>query len=78
MSLGTQIKKYRAKANLTQEKLAERLCVSPQAVSSWEQDKYAPDLDKIVELAKELHTSVGRLLEENKVPNVRTYSRLLE
>ena len=68
MSLGEQIRKYRTEAGLTQEKLAEKLSVSSQAVSSWEQDKYAPDLDKIVELARVLGTTVGRLLEENRQP----------
>ena len=68
MSLGEQIHKYRTEAGLTQEKLAEKLSVSSQAVSSWEQDKYAPDLDKFVELAKALDTTVGRLLEENREP----------
>ena len=78
MSLGAQIRNYRTAANMTQEKLAEKLMVSSQAVSSWEQDKYAPDLDKIVELARELNTTVGRLLEENRQPKSAKRLRIFD
>ncbi len=78
MSLGAQIRNYRTAANMTQEKLAEKLRVSSQAVSSWEQDKYAPDLDKIVELARELNTTVGRLLEENRQPKSTKKQRIFD
>ena len=36
MTIGERIKKYRKKNDLTQEKLADFLCVSYQAVSKWE------------------------------------------
>ena len=76
MSIGKQIRKYRLEAGLTQEQLAEQLDVTYQSVSNWERDESLPDTAKLVDLAKLLHTSVGRILEENKVPNVTKHVRL--
>ena len=76
MSLGNEIAEYRRKAGLTQALLAERLGVTFQAVSGWERDEYAPDVDKLVPLAKELKTTVGRLLEEYPVPEWEKRKRL--
>ena len=50
MSLGTQIFTARKAAGMTQAKLAEMLDVSTEAVSKWEQDKYAPSPDKLEKL----------------------------
>lgn len=36
MSIGEKIKKCRKEAGLSQEQLAEKLCVSRQAVAKWE------------------------------------------
>ena len=36
MELGQKIKQLRCRASLTQEKLAERLGISSQSVSKWE------------------------------------------
>ncbi len=42
MTLGEQIKQAREKKNLSQEDLAERIGVSRQAVSKWENDTSVP------------------------------------
>ena len=76
MSIGKQIRKYRLEAGFTQEQVAEQLDVTYQSVSNWERDESLPDTAKLVDLAKLLHTSVGRILEENKVPNVTKHVRL--
>ena len=54
MSLGTQIISARKAKNLTQAALAEILGVSTEAVSKWEQDKYAPSSEMMAKLEKEL------------------------
>lgn len=36
MELNTQIKKYRAELNLSQEELAEKAYVTRQTISNWE------------------------------------------
>ncbi len=43
MTTGEIIFEYRKKAGLTQEELADRLGVSRQAVSKWEQDAAFPE-----------------------------------
>ena len=76
MSLGKQIAEYRKKAGLTQAELAEKLDVSFQAVSGWERDEYAPDVGKLVPLARALGASVGRLIEEVDLPDWDRRKRL--
>ena len=57
MTIGEKIKELRKKNDLTQEKLADYLCVSYQAVSKWECGMSSPDLSLIVPLAKLLHVT---------------------
>ncbi len=47
MEIGKIIKKYRRERDMTQEQLAEFLCVSVSAVSQWESGKTTPDLSMI-------------------------------
>ena len=60
--IGQKIKEYRKKRDLTQEKLAEYLNVSFQAVSKWETGVAAPDLAMIVPLTRVLGVSADELL----------------
>lgn len=62
MTLGERIKELRKKNDLTQEKLADFLCVSYQAVSKWECGLSSPDLSLIVPLSKLLHVTTDELL----------------
>ena len=62
MTIGEKIKMLRKKNDLTQEKLADYLCVSYQAVSKWECGLSSPDLSLIVPLAKLLHVTTDELL----------------
>ena len=61
-SFGQRLKNLRKAAGLTQEQLAEQLCVSFQAVSKWENDQTNPDLSLILPLAKALSVSTDLLL----------------
>lgn len=62
MTIGERIKELRKKNDLTQEKLADYLCVSYQAVSKWECGVSSPDLSLIGPLTKVLHVSADELL----------------
>lgn len=62
MTIGERIKELRKKNNLTQEKLADYLCVSYQAISKWENGLSNPDLSLIAPLTKLLHVSADELL----------------
>jgi len=52
MSLGEKIYKLRTEKNLSQGDLADRLEVSRQSVSKWENNNAVPDLDKIIALSE--------------------------
>lgn len=49
---GDYLKELRVKNGLSQEKLAERLGVSRQSVSKWEQGYAVPSSDNVLELSK--------------------------
>ena len=72
MTLGQRISLYRKKLNISQEELGARLGVSRQAVSKWETNLSAPDLNNLIGLARELGVSVAELTEtpEEPVPDV--------
>lgn len=61
-SLGSKIAFYRKKLSLTQEELAEKCSVTPQAVSKWENDISAPDIALIPMLAQLFGISCDELL----------------
>lgn len=61
-SLGKRIASLRKSHGLTQEKLAEQLGVSPQAVSKWETDTSCPDITLLPRLAALFGVSTDALL----------------
>lgn len=62
MSFGDKIKTLRRKSNYTQEKLAELLSISPQAVSRWETDVTMPDISLLPPIANLFGVSTDYLL----------------
>lgn len=72
MTLGARIGLLRREKGLKQEELAERMGVSPQAVSKWENDLNCPDIALLPQLAKTLDVTVDHLLTgEKPEPPVR-------
>ncbi len=69
MNIGGKLAAARKNANLTQESLAEKLDVTPQAISSWERNENVPDTKKLVVLAKTLGISMDDLFSENESPS---------
>ena len=61
-TLGERIKFHRKRMGLTQEQLAERMGVSPQAVSKWENNQSCPDISVLPTLAELFGVSVDELL----------------
>lgn len=53
--LGKQIAQARKMAGLTQEKLADELVLTRQAISSWECNKSQPDFDMVIKLSRILN-----------------------
>lgn len=72
MTLGTRIGMLRRQKEMKQEELAERLGISPQAVSKWENDQNCPDISLLPLLSKLLGVTVDYLLTgEKSEPAVR-------
>ena len=61
-TIGQRIAALRREKGLKQDELAEKLGVSPQAVSKWENDQTCPDISLLPQLAKLLGVSVDELL----------------
>ena len=60
--LNERIAYYRKKCGLTQEELAEKCSVTPQAVSKWENGLTAPDISLLPRLGEVFGTTTDELL----------------
>ena len=63
MKIGNKIRFLRFRASLTQEQLADRLGVSAQAVSKWENAVAMPDISLLPELAEVFGVSIDELFD---------------
>ena len=68
MTIGQQIANRRKTLGLTQQRMAEALHVSFQAVSKWENDTSLPDVTLLAPIAHLLQTSVDALLGHHPAP----------
>jgi len=64
MTLAEKIQILRKQSGMSQEQLAEKITVSRQAVSKWEQGESFPDIDNIVQLSKIFDVSTDYLLKD--------------
>ena len=62
MAFSNNLQHLRKEANLSQEKLAEQLHITRQAVSKWESGQAVPDADTCIRLCDVLGVSPNRLL----------------
>ncbi len=63
ISLSENIKKFRIKNNITQEELAEKINVTRQAVSNWENGKTEPDIETLTKIAQIFDISIDELVD---------------
>lgn len=63
MELGSQIKNYRTNMNLSQEELAEKIYVTRQTVSNWENNKNYPDIHSLLLLSSLFNVSLDQLIK---------------
>ena len=63
MELGKQINMHRQEAHLSQEELANRVYVSRQTISNWENDKSYPDVNSLVLLSEIFQISLDKLIK---------------
>ena len=87
MELGKQIKVYRQEAHLSQEELANRVYVSRQTISNWENDKSYPDVNSLVLLSEIFQISLDKLIkgdievmkdviQKELIENMNSYGRI--
>ena len=67
-TLGKRIVHHRKRLNLTQDQLAEKLGVTAQAVSKWENDQSCPDIAMLPKLAEIFGISIDELLGASQQP----------
>lgn len=63
MELGRRIQKYRKEGALSQDALAEKVFVSRQTISNWENDKSYPDVKSLVLLSEVFQVSLDQLIK---------------
>ena len=66
-TLGQKISELRKKQKMTQDELAEKMNVSAQAVSKWENDLSTPDITVLIELSEFFGVSLDSLLKNKDV-----------
>lgn len=69
MTLGEKIKTLRINNNLSQEQLAEKLNVSRQAITKWENDGGIPDINNLQNIAKLFNTTIDYLVNNTENNN---------
>ncbi len=74
MNLANRIQTLRKQSGMSQEALAEKLGVTRQAVSKWESEQSAPDMENIIAISDLFEVSTDYLLkgEEHKNPEQKT------
>lgn len=63
MEIGKKLKEARLNKDLTQEVIAEKLNVSRQTISNWENEKTYPDIISVIELSNLYSISLDDLLK---------------
>ena len=65
MLIGNKIYDLRKKENVSQEQLAEKLNVSRQTISNWENNQTVPDIYQVKTISKVFKISLDELLEND-------------
>lgn len=77
-NIGKRIAESRRSAGFTQEELANRLGVTPQALSKWEKGASSPDLLMLSSICKILDVSADYLVGKNRKKIVENGNLLLQ
>ena len=65
MKFGDNLYNLRKNAKMSQEKLAEKMSVSRQSISKWENGESYPEMDKILKLCNIFHCKINDLVHED-------------
>lgn len=66
MTFAEKLKSIRKQAGMSQEQLAEKLCVSRQAITKWETDAGIPDIENIIAISAMFEISIDELLSNER------------
>ncbi len=66
MEIGKKLKDARMRTGFTQEAVAEKINVSRQTISNWENEKFYPDIISVIELSNLYSISLDDLLKGDK------------
>ena len=81
MLFNEKLKLLRKESGLTQEKLADKLNVSRQAITKWESGDGIPDIENLKQISILFNTTIDELVKEDKdvqVENKEMYSLVQE
>lgn len=78
MTFGEKLKNARKNAGLSQEQLAEKLCVSRAAVAKWETDKGLPDIMNLKAISKLLDVSIDTLLNDGEQTDLTSIKEAID
>lgn len=67
MKFGENLYNLRKSAKMSQEKLAEKMDVSRQSVSKWENGESYPEMEKIMKLCNIFHCKINDLVHEDMI-----------
>ena len=65
MEIGKKLKNARVQSGMTQENVAEKINVSRQTISNWENEKSYPDIVSVIKLSDLYSISLDILLKED-------------
>jgi len=88
MNISKIIKEQRSLVNLSQEELAEKVYVSRQTISSWENGKSYPDVHSLVLLSKTFEITIdelvkgdvkemAKIIEQSDITELKKYNVLM-
>lgn len=72
MDFGENIKSIRAGRELTQQQMADKLNISRQAISNWENNRNLPDIEMLIEIAHVFDLTLDELILGGKDMNNMT------
>ena len=67
MTIGEKIVKLRKRNGMSQESFSEKLGVSRQAISKWENDTAQPTSENLAQIAKLFNVSISSLLDDEDI-----------
>lgn len=79
MSLSEKMKESRLKMGFTQQEVSEKLFVTRQTISNWENNRSTPDIDTLVKISELYQTNLEALLSsDHEMANIESDSTAIQ